>query len=31
MPWGTLGLHDTIIMVPAWIIIYTLISIPIGQ
>lgn len=31
MPWGLLGLKDTIVFMPAWIIIYSLISLPIGQ
>ena len=31
MPWGILGLKDTIVFMPAWIIIYSLISLPIGQ
>lgn len=31
MPWGALHLKDTIVFMPAWIIVYSLISLPIGQ
>ena len=31
MPWGTLDLNSTIIFFPAWIIVYSLMSLPLGQ
>ena len=31
MPWGTLNLLDLLWFMPAWIVIYTMVSLPIGQ
>jgi len=31
VPWGTLHLQDTLWVLPMWIVIYTMISLPIGQ
>jgi len=31
MPWGTVTLTDTLWIIPIWIVIYTMISLPIGQ
>jgi uncharacterized membrane protein (DUF106 family) len=31
MPWGTVNLGDTLWVIPVWIVIYTMISLPIGQ
>jgi len=31
IPWGPVNIMDSLIVIPAWIVIYTMISLPIGQ
>ena len=31
MPWGYLNVNDILLFIPAWIVVYTMVSLPIGQ